>query len=485
MENLKIYFVTWNVMGRPPMSDLRSLLNLKEPVDVVQLPDIFAIGLQEVSVKPHDLLIDAIFDDPWLTGFREILTDYEYIKMKQMRLQGIMLMLFCKKEHITHLRGVQTDYTRTGFGGMWGNKGGVSIRFNAYGCSVCIVNAHLAASDDEISRRISDYNSIIDKQRFVDPQTENILTHDYVFWIGDLNFRIDELTTDEVMYLISINSFPPLLTKDQLTLVQRRGEAFSEFKEVTPDFPPTYKFVIDGNNYDFEKRKPAWTDRILYRYTRDAYTHTNLEVKQLHYSSHSYYSQSDHKPVSGSFLIKIFPNPLEKKVTFLPIKNWKCYQDGEATYYFNENWEPNGWDWIGLFKHDFKGLDEHINYVWASTKPVTDPKLPSESSNESEETTEVHRTIRYISKEEEDAKTTDTVYLRNKHCSETGCKAKTPLTGKPSYVVGSIDTGISAYYHITFVDQVPLVPGLYHLLYIGSEFNDVLGISPIFEITRD
>ena len=31
--------------------------------------------------------------------------------------------------------------------GYWGNKGTVSIRFNLYGVSICVLNCHLAAHD--------------------------------------------------------------------------------------------------------------------------------------------------------------------------------------------------------------------------------------------------------------------------------------------------------------------------------------------------
>ncbi|UYV63499.1 INPP5J [Cordylochernes scorpioides] len=134
--------------------------------------------LQEVSVKPQDLIVDILFTDPWLHQYKHVLHRWNYVRFRYVRLQGIMIMAFCKRQHLTHLRGIQTDYTRTGFGGMWGNKGGTSLRFSVYGCSVCVVNSHLASGDDFVKQRIEDYNSIMEKQKFIDPQTRSILSHE-------------------------------------------------------------------------------------------------------------------------------------------------------------------------------------------------------------------------------------------------------------------------------------------------------------------
>ena len=41
-----------------------------------------------------------------------------------MRLVGIVLSLFSLGRHVPHIRGLETQYTRLGFGGYWGNKGG-------------------------------------------------------------------------------------------------------------------------------------------------------------------------------------------------------------------------------------------------------------------------------------------------------------------------------------------------------------------------
>ena len=38
---------------------------------------------------------------------------------------------------------------RLGLNGYWGNKGTVSVRFNLYGVSLCVLNSHLAAHDHQ------------------------------------------------------------------------------------------------------------------------------------------------------------------------------------------------------------------------------------------------------------------------------------------------------------------------------------------------
>lgn len=52
-------------------------------------------------------------------------------------------------------------------------------------------------------------------------------------------------------------------------------------------------------------RRPAWTDRILYQVHVDAYDNVKLGVEQTSYSALHFYTQSDHKPVTSHYTIKV------------------------------------------------------------------------------------------------------------------------------------------------------------------------------------
>ena len=74
----------------------------------------------------------------------------------------------------------------------------------------------------------------------------------YIFWIGDLNFRLEENTFnhDEIVEAVSKGEFSKLLAKDQLNQVRKEEKAFHELSEIEPNFPPTYKFKIGTEKYD-------------------------------------------------------------------------------------------------------------------------------------------------------------------------------------------------------------------------------------------
>lgn len=370
LRDFQVYILTWNVVCRAPIADLRSALGLEPPIIPEALPDMYAIGFQEVSARPQHLLSQAFFEEPWIQAIRNALHKYSYVKVKHVRLQGLILTIFTKREHLIQLRGIQSTYTRTGLGGVWGNKGGVTIRLCVYGCSICFVNSHLAAHESETFQRINEYNTIIEKQRFFDTQATNILTHDYTFWFGDLNFRVDDCTLEEMKASIENNTYGQMLSKDQLNRVRSKGEAFHEFCENDITFAPTYKFQIDRMGYNFSQRKPAWTDRILYRFTKNAYENVTLDLKQHQYVSHDLYIQSDHKPVSAFFTLKVFAKPEQPVIYFLPVGTWIINQDSFAWYYTTADTELKSWDWIGLYRENFSSLEDHLGYVWASTRPT-------------------------------------------------------------------------------------------------------------------
>lgn len=101
------------------------------------------------------------------------------MKVTNVRILGIVLSVFVKKPLVTRLRNIEVNYTKTGFGGYLGNKGGVSVRFNINGSSsVCLVNCHLAAHDHKLDQRISDYHDIVYGQRFKNFKAGNILLHE-------------------------------------------------------------------------------------------------------------------------------------------------------------------------------------------------------------------------------------------------------------------------------------------------------------------
>ena len=49
----------------------------------------------------------------------------------------------------------------------------------------------------------------------------------------------------------------------------------------------------------FDRRKPAWTDRILYVRSKTA------SVEQLSHQSHPSITMSDHRPVSADFVVSV------------------------------------------------------------------------------------------------------------------------------------------------------------------------------------
>lgn len=54
-------------------------------------------------------------------------------------------------------------------------------------------------------------------------QGRNVFSHDYVFWCGDFNYRID-LTYEEVFYFVKRQDWKKLMEFDQLQLQKSSGK---------------------------------------------------------------------------------------------------------------------------------------------------------------------------------------------------------------------------------------------------------------------
>ncbi|XP_034477762.1 phosphatidylinositol 4,5-bisphosphate 5-phosphatase A isoform X2 [Drosophila innubila] len=303
IADLCIFLLTWNVGTHSPKNlELTSLLALNGTTNCPenQLPDIYVIGLQEVNSK-----LGIFKDDPWVLKLASTLSEHDYVRIKSEQLQGIVIAMFAQHKHIPHMKDIEAEETRTGLGGLWGNKGAVSIRLSLYGTGAVFVCSHLAAHDDKLKERIEDYHQIVDNTKFKSPSYRRIFDHDFVFWFGDLNFRLSgDLSAWDVRNTADQGRYEELLQMDQLVLLRDTGNAFSLMEEMLPNFAPTFKFHEGGNEYNL-KRRPAWCDRILHRVQVNSYPAITLSAKQLSYQSNMDYTLSDHKPVSATFNYKI------------------------------------------------------------------------------------------------------------------------------------------------------------------------------------
>lgn len=354
-ETVRLLMLTWNVAEKKPPISLEDALSLTR----LPLPLIYGIGLQEVGAKDVN---------DWVDSFTNCLASYDFVRVKMRQLIGMLTMAFVQRALLPACTSIESEVTKTGFGGWWGNKGGVSIRMDVLGINLIIVNCHLAAHQDTVAERILDFDTILDTQKFKDNDVENILDHDYVFWMGDLNFRVDHMTRVEIDKAIQEKDFEKLLQNDQLLKCQEAGLVFENFKEMDIAFPPTYKFDIGTDMYDSsqKKRLPAYCDRILWHTYDVSYKNCRLKVKPLEYKSHPRYRISDHKPVSAIFTFTVFQRPPPRSIVFDYQPTWSRNQDCVVRYYANKHTKTSSSDWIGLYKAGFVHFEEYISYVYGT-----------------------------------------------------------------------------------------------------------------------
>lgn len=114
--------------------------------------------------------------------------------------------------------------------------------------------------------------------------------HDIVVWLGDFNYRIDTISSEEIKAAVANGDLARLQQLDQLIREKGEGRVLSGFSEGNLSFTPTYKFDSGTDVYDTspKARAPAWCDRVLFK-------GRNVDLKE--YSSVMDMRFSDHKPV--------------------------------------------------------------------------------------------------------------------------------------------------------------------------------------------
>lgn len=265
-------------------------------------PDMVVLGLQEVIELTAGSILNADYSKMklWENLVANCLKQFDdYVMLRTEQMSSLMVVYFVKKELAEKVKQVEGSSKKTGFGGITGNKGAVAIRFEYGSTSFAFVNSHLAAGQQQVYERCIDYENIYDNIKFSRGRT--LAMHDKIFWLGDLNFRIN-LPNESVRRVLqnnpSVDDLQKLLQYDQLTeQVVVKKSIFKGFYEPTIKFPPTYKYNVGTDLYDTSEkaRIPAWCDRILYK---------GEDVRPLSYSD-AKLRYSDHKPVYAAYRVKV------------------------------------------------------------------------------------------------------------------------------------------------------------------------------------
>ena len=79
---------------------------------------------------------------------------------------------------------------------------------------------------------------------------KGIYEYDLLIWLGDLNYRIEGLEDERIDRLVGEKRYEELHSYDQLRQVREDKRAFGELEEGPVEFPPTYKFITGGNEYN-------------------------------------------------------------------------------------------------------------------------------------------------------------------------------------------------------------------------------------------
>ncbi|XP_068236175.1 inositol polyphosphate 5-phosphatase E isoform X2 [Palaemon carinicauda] len=295
-RTLTLFIATWNMNGKEPPVNLEEFL-LPEAMENV--PDIFVIGTQEsggsrsewevrlqATIGPsHVLFTSAVF--------------------------GVLhLVVFMRRDLVWFASVPEEDTYSVRPGIAYKTKGGVAIGFQFFGTRMLFINSHLTAHEEKQALRVQNFRNIchsLELPRHLPQKHKHkdvTCRYDYVFWLGDLNFRLAadrDYVLDELKKC-GHDNYQHLMQWDQLSQARKKGEAFGEFEEGLITFAPTFKYDPGTDHYDTssKQRVPSYTDRILFKSSRGS-------VKCCSYDACPLFRTSDHKPVSGVFQCKIRP----------------------------------------------------------------------------------------------------------------------------------------------------------------------------------
>ena len=304
-HTIRIHCSTWNMNGQDPKSEMPRASYLPYVQD--NSVGLYVVALQEAGSYAGSMnpLVQYKWEENMALAFGP---EYEMVAARG--LAHVRMLICARSDVLSFISNVESDAVNVGVGNVLANKGAVAISMRIAGRSFCFISCHLNAHQERVEQRNKDYSRIskglklpsacftstapptdtspdgdaVSSELAASMRVERSVDHehllrkkstakhvedrfDYVFWVGDLNYRVNGGTRAMVERLLRNGMREVLISNDQLLEQIAKKKAFIGFKEGPLEFPPTYKFDAGTSDYDTssKQRIPSWTDRILWK----------------------------------------------------------------------------------------------------------------------------------------------------------------------------------------------------------------------------
>jgi hypothetical protein len=254
VREMGLFVGTWNMQQ---MSTLPECLDdFLLPASVETVPELYVVGTQESTgqLKEWEILVQQTLGP-------------SHLLLSSSSLGELTVLLFLRRDLLWFCSEVQSAGYSTRPGSAVKTKGGVGLSFSLFGSTFLFVSSHLTAHQDRVEDRNNDMKRIA-----ANLTTNKLIEFDYVFWLGDLNYRLDldrgQVDTHLSQWQLQQrmeegedghqDGWLALLLHDQLTKEMLHGHVFQGFSEQPVTFPPSYKFDLNSDVYD-TRRVPSWT----------------------------------------------------------------------------------------------------------------------------------------------------------------------------------------------------------------------------------
>lgn len=263
--DIKLRIVTWNLDNKP----LNSFCSITETSENCQIV-VFAFQQIQKFIEFEDCLSQSMVG---------------YSKLNSIVNENFAFVIFVEDSLISDITLFNYEHFYLPYKGKKSSKQCAAVSFNLHESSFCLIACHLASGTD---------NSIVRREQISFIQSHPFTTQkfDSKFLFGDLNFRVD-LGSFQIIQNVSTKNYENILKSEQLTHNLKFGY-LPEFKEAKIEFPPSFPYVEGTNEYDKNRKRPCWRDRILYEGKVEPLAYLSIADKV-----------GVHRPVEGIFVVKV------------------------------------------------------------------------------------------------------------------------------------------------------------------------------------